>query len=223
MINIQNLKSTYICFNSNGEFISIMKEFKRLWFTYKNGSIEDATNKVNNSTVNKVICHDEFVLTSKEKVTTMSCKVFLNLASSLTSKSELVSNNNTNPNMSNTNGIKGTVNRLKAKRLFSDEKYVEGLLEKAEWVADLASNFIATLEKAEDKANRLADLGASYADAIDAEDCLEIERLEKLISSVEDYVTKTNKVLSEINSTGAKIIKADTKCDKEAGKTFIGD
>lgn len=221
MINIATLKSTYIVFTSQWEFTAIMKEFKRLGFNYKNGNEMDAIKKVETSSVNKITCNDWYVLTSKEKVKTMSCKSFLRIAGSLTSNCALVDNNNPQTNMENTSGIRGTVNRLKAKRVFSDEKYVEALLTKAEGIGELASNFIATLEKAEDKANRLADLGNSYADAIDAQDVLEIERLEKLIDSVKTYVTKGNDVLTAINKTGAKIIKADTVEDKESGKKFI--
>lgn len=224
MINVNTLKSTYIVFTSAGEFAAIMIEFDRLGFGYKNGSIGDAVEKVATSTVDKVICHDGFILTSKEKVTTMSCKSFLRIASSITSNSALVSNN-TNPtnNMStsNTAGIKAVANRLKAKKLFGDEKAVDAVLARAESIGDLTSNFIATLDKAQDKANRLAELGSAYADAIDSQDVIEMERLENLMVSVEEYVTKGNTLLASINTVGAKIIKSESKVNKAAGKTFI--
>lgn len=218
MINVDALIKTYICFNNVVELKAILTIFQTLWFKYKNGSYENAYCLAHNSCVDKITCHDNFVMTSKEKVATISYKVFMKLADSLTNNTLIINNNTMNMKDSNPKAI---INEIRASKLFKDEEYLEWLVAKADEVGNILSNFMATLDKAEDKANKVSDLLEAYTAAIADKDVAEIEKLTKLINSSIKYITKTNKILSAISDTGSEIIKTEKKEEKATGKTFI--
>ena len=220
MINIATLNKTYVQFNNTNELEDILNTFAVFGFEYKNWSYSDALDKAESSVVNKIICHDDFVLTSKDKVTTISYKVFKKLISSFTGEEALINNNNNNT-MATNNSPRAIINELKAGKLFKDEAYLEALANKADDVQGLVDNFVATLEKAEDKANKVCALLVAYTEAISDRDIAEIERLETLIDGATKYITKTNKILAGINDTGKAIIKSETKEDATSGADFI--
>lgn len=219
MRNVKTLAKSYVTFANIQQLTSILEVFERLGFNYANGSTRDALDVAHGTAVDKVTIHDNFVFTSKDKANTISFNTFMSMADSLTSNDVLVNNN---INMSNTNP-RAIINSIKADRLFKDEKYLEGLVEKSEGLIQLVEQFDATLDKAREKGNKLCELVEAYSVAIADREISEIERLEKLIDSSVAYVTKTNDILKSISATGKAIIKANKKADPVDGKAFIGE
>jgi len=220
-MNITTLNKTYVTFANVIELQSILSVFNKYWFDYKNGSYEDAIHKAEVTVVDKIVCHDEFVLTSKEKVTTISYKVFMKLSKGLTSNETLISTNE-NKAMNNNGSAKSIINEIRANKFFKDEAYLEKVVAKADTVEALVDNFVASLEKAEDKANKVSELLSAYGDAVANRDVAEIERLWALIDGAVVYITKTNKILAGLASTWEAIIKAEKK-DIVSAAEFIGE
>lgn len=232
MTKISTMRKTYITFSNVGQFEEIVSVFNSFGFNYKNGSNQDAINKVNKTTVDKVICHDAFILTSKDKVHTISYETFMTLAptlcADLCNEKENTLNNKTTNTMSTqktmTSGNpKAMLNELKANKLFKDEAYLEGLANTVDETITMTDNFVATLSKAEEKANKVCELAHALTEAIANRDVSEIERLQAMIKGAKVFITKTNKVLSAIQDTGAKIIKDSDKADKFDAAKFIGE
>ena len=224
MININTLNKTYITFNSIGELETILKVFNKFGFNYKNWDNDDALDKAESSVVNKIICHDNFVMTSKEKVTTISYKVFMGLSNSMTGNEALLNNNKKETMAINTGGARGAARAIDTAAKLADQKWIKARAEKAEEVNTVVVNFVATLEKAEEKAEKVCELLRALDSAFDANDFKEVERLETLVDSSMKFITKTNKILAGINTTRAAIVKAEADKEEEVtGKVFIGD
>jgi len=219
MLNIKQLNKTYIEFNNVGELETILKVFSKFGFSYKNGSLDSAINLANATVVNKIICHDNFVMTSAPKVTTISYKVFMTLVESFTNEKDIL-NNNKKDTMRNS---ASKLNTLKAARVFKDEEKLEAIIKVSDDAQEIAENFIGALNKAEDKANKVCSLVNAYEDAVESEDMKELARIGDLIESSIEYITKGNKVLAALNSAGHGVVKADSKAEDKTGKTYIGE
>lgn len=216
MRNIKSLRGSYVVFNNLQQLVEILEVYSRLGFNYANGSHQDAIDTARGTAVNRITIKDKFVMTSKTKDNSISFSTFMDLAPTLTSNETLINNTPTTMNTA-----KQILNQLRADKLFKDEKYLEGVADKAESFLKLADNFEATLNKAHEKGAKLCELATAYAIAIEERDVAEIARLEKLMTSVVKYVTKTNEVLKAISDTGAAIIAKETKEDDLNGENFI--
>lgn len=220
MSTLTQLSNQYISFNGVDEFEAILGLYETLNFNYKFWSNDIAMNRVMDSSVNKVTFKDGFVLTSKEKVNTITLNQLKQFIDSepMIKVSNLNTPNQSVPTMRNPKAI---LNEIRSAKLFKDEEYLEWLATAVDDTLSLAENFQATLAKASEKANKLHELAEMLAIHIENREVSEIETTVALIESSKKYITKTNKVLAAISSTGEFIIKAEKKDDKVCGAKFI--
>lgn len=220
---MKNLASYYVLFTTLEQASTILEVFAQKGWSYKNGTIDDAMAIIQDTCVDKITCHDKFVMTSKPKDKVLDFDSFMAIVNSSS-----VNTSTTNPistmSTSNYNTAQQLLNSVKAKKFFEDEKKVQAVVDTIESVDTLAKNFGAAMQKAQDKNNKLLAINNQLALAVGNEDVIAVEKYMALIAEAQEFITNTNKVLASLNSTGAKIVKANTKDDKSAsGADYIGD
>ena len=223
MSTIETFNKYYVKFDNIRQFTAILDRYKALGFTYKNGSYDDAIDVAESTAVDKVTFKNGFVMTSKCKNRTLDYSTFIKITDGASTVNSLLNPNNNTPMSTTARNTRSALNSIRAKKSFEDEKFLEGLVSKAESAETVLKNFTAVMNKAQAKGAKMESLLNAFDSAVSAQDMDEIKRLGTLIDSSVKYITKANKVLAAVESAGASVVKADTKDASEDGEKFIGE